>query len=132
MRENNILSTIYYSLAYTIIYLAYTRFIRHVKECFLKLYINKMAAESCNSIVKTCNVSDIDGQFYVISGHTVKIFQRSLTWTRQMRVVHKTIPTVKIHYTLNTNTAVAMKKSRFRYLVAFQGVIERNVSCSPR
>ena len=56
------------SSAFSIIYLAYIRFIGHVEDYFLKWCINKMAAGSYNSIVKTSNFSDINCHYYVISG----------------------------------------------------------------
>ena len=44
----------------------------------------------------------------------------------------KTIPTFKAYHALNANIAIAMTVPRFRCLVEFQGVIEQNVSHSPR
>ena len=46
--------------------------------------------------------------------------------------MHKTIPTDKDSHTLNANVAVAMKVPRVGRFVEFQGVIEQNISYSPK
>ena len=95
--------------------------------------MDKMAAGTCNSIAKNVQffgyrLSFLHNKWTYIQ----KIFQGSSPWTRHIHFVHKTIQNVKAYYNLNGNIAVALTVSRFRYLVEFQGVMEQNISRSPR